>query len=361
MGGDDRLHCEAPDGAGCIEMAEFMHERRTASSRDRIPLHDHVNRWPAALDAIGDTPVTDVPTDSPADTLLKWEQFNPAGSMKDRVAAGMILQAEAEGIIETDTPLVEPSSGNTAAAFAFVSQATGHPCTLVVPPGTSQQKIARMEAYGAKVVVADDVSGGHENHYVSVAKRRAENSEAVCLNQYGNELNALSHYYWTGPELYEQVGDDIDYFVMAMGTGGTISGIARYLTEQTDVCVVGVDAELSAISQAYEGRDEAEYPPHDTVMSGVGKHTELDTMWFDAIDRVVEASPDATASTCHRLRDEGFLLGWSGGAVVTQMAEIGRANPDATLVGIAADSGLNYQDTLYDHDWLEANEVEIDE
>lgn len=340
-------------------MRKLEHADHGASSPGRIPLRDHVDRWPPVLDAVGDTPVTTVPTDAPGDVYLKWEQFNPAGSMKDRVAAGMILQAEAQGIVETDTHLVEPSSGNTAAAFAFVARATGHPCTLVVPPSTSEQKIARMEAFGADVVLAEDVEAGHPDHYVSVAERRADDSDAVCLNQYGNELNALSHYHWTGPELYEQLGDDLDYFVMAMGTGGTISGIARYLKEQTDVRVVGVDAELSAISQAFEGRDESEYPPHDTVMAGVGKHTDLDTMWFEYVDRVVEVGPDATATVCHRLRDEGYLLGWSGGAVVEVMTEIGRDDPDATVAGIAADSGINYRDTLYDTEWLAEEGIDV--
>lgn len=303
------------------------------------------------LRAIGDTPV--VPYETPpgsGSVNVKCEFDNPTGSMKDRVAYGMIADLERRGDLEPGDLIVEASSGNTAGAVALVANRLGYEAVVTAPAGNSPGKLGYVEALGADLVRCPDVPSDDDRHYRREARRIAEARDGVWLDQYGNQSNPRVHAAWTGPEITDQC-PDLTHVVAPMGTGGTMSGIAKHVKRYDDsVTTVGVDAARSNVSAAFA---DGEFGPYETDVEGLGQSDRRPTMWFEHIDEVRSvADEDALRLTRRAASEQGLLVGGSSGAALWVAREIASEEPDATIVTIACDGGEQYFDTVFDDDWM---------
>lgn len=299
------------------------------------------------LSLIGNTPMVAYPGIENERVLCKMESMNPTGSMKDRIAMGILTEAVRTKDIHT---VVEASSGNTAGAVALVANRLGLRCILACPESTSRQKLGYMKAFDAEVHECPSVSSDHPDHYRATAKRLAEETGGFLMNQYYNQSNPGVHAQWTGPEVWAQAGDQMTHLVCAMGTGGLISGTARHVKEQAakagrPVTVVGVDAECSNIATAFYNEPER---PYDTCVEGLGKGGKLPTMWFEHLDEMRRLTDDEAFDQARRAaRQHGMLIGPSAGAALKIACDISQADPAATVVTIICDGGDQYFDTLF--------------
>jgi cystathionine beta-synthase len=311
------------------------------------------------LDLIGNTPLLrlrrslDLPpgTDDGPLVLAKVEYLNPGGSVKDRIATRMIEAAEASGELEPGGTIVEPTSGNTGVGLAMVAQEKGYRCIFVCPDKVSEDKRNVLKAYGAEVVVCPTaVPPEHPDSYYNVSDRLASQPGAWKPDQYSNPNNPLSHYVTTGPEIWEQTEGRITHFVTGMGTGGTISGVGRYLKEKNpEVQVVGADPAGSV----YSGGTGRPY-----LVEGVGEDFWPETYDRGIADRVIEVSDaDSFAFTRRLAREEALLVGGSSGMaayaakqLAAELAAEGRT--DAVIVVLLPDSGRGYLTKVFNDDWL---------
>jgi cystathionine beta-synthase len=291
------------------------------------------------MEAIGETPVVRLGRVFPdAGVVAKLEYMNPGGSIKDRMVRHMLRHMP-----QGTAHVVESSSGNTGAALAMASAVLGLRCDVTVPDTTSCEKIKRIRAYGATVhPCAPDNGTAGADGYHAVAERLAREHEASYLDQYCTALNREAHYRDTGPELWRQLAGEIDVFVCGIGSGGTISGIGRYLKERDPaIIVIGVEPLHSAYREAVTG-------VHDdgvlrTVLEGVGKARP--TAAFDAsvVDDVVQVADDDALRYMGRLaREEGILAGGSSGCVAAGIAQLLPRLAGKRLVTVFPDSGANY-------------------
>lgn len=315
------------------------------------------------LDLIGNTPLVrlsrtlDLPggdggagADGPL-VLAKVEYLNPGGSVKDRIASRMIEAAEASGELKPGGTIVEPTSGNTGVGLAMVAQQKGYHCVFVCPDKVSEDKRNVLKAYGAEVVVCPTaVAPEHPDSYYNVSDRLASQPGAWKPDQYSNPHNPRSHYETTGPEIWEQTEGRITHFVTGMGTGGTISGVGRYLKEQNpDIQVIGADPAGSV----YSGGTGRPY-----LVEGVGEDFWPETYDRGVADRVIEVSDaDSFAFTRRLAREEAMLVGGSAGMaayaarqVAHELAAEGRT--DAVVVVLLPDSGRGYLTKVFNDDWL---------
>ncbi len=310
----------------------------------------------SVLDLIGNTPLVrlrrtlDGLAEGPL-VLAKVEYLNPGGSVKDRIATRMIEAAEASGALQPGGTIVEPTSGNTGVGLAMVAQEKGYHCIFVCPDKVSEDKRNVLRAYGAEVVVCPTaVAPEHPDSYYNVSDRLAAQPGAWKPDQYSNPHNPRSHYETTGPEIWAQTEGRITHFVTGMGTGGTISGVGRYLKDQNpDVQVVGADPEGSV----YSGGTGRPY-----LVEGVGEDFWPETYDRSVADRVIEVSDaDSFAMTRRLAREEALLVGGSCGMAVVaarqlahELAEEGRT--DAVIVVLLPDSGRGYLTKIFNDDWL---------
>ncbi len=316
------------------------------------------------LDLIGNTPLVrigrtlDLPGQSGhgADegplVLAKIEYLNPGGSVKDRIATRMIEAAEASGELQPGGTIVEPTSGNTGVGLAMVAQAKGYSCVFVCPDKVSEDKRNVLRAYGAEVVVCPTaVAPEHPDSYYNVSDRLGSRPGSWKPNQYANPHNPRSHYETTGPEIWRQTEGRVTHFVAGVGTGGTISGVGRYLKEQDPrVQVVGADPAGSV----YSGGTGRPY-----LVEGVGEDFWPETYDRGVADRIIEVSDaDSFAFTRRLAREEAMLVGGSCGMAAfaaRQLAHELAGTPegrDAVIVVLLPDSGRGYLSKIFNDDWL---------
>jgi cystathionine beta-synthase len=303
------------------------------------------------LDAVGDTPLVRLQsiTRGVRPTIVaKLEMLNPGGSVKDRIGLRMIEAAERAGRLKAGGTIVEPTSGNTGHGLAIAAAIKGYKCIFVMPDKMSQEKVALLRAYGAEVVITPTaVPPESPESYYRVADRLTEEIPgAFQPNQYFNDENPQAHYESTGPELWQQTEGEIDVLVAGVGTGGTITGVARYLKEQKpDVMVVGADPEGSVFSG-----DE----PRPYLVEGIGEDFWPKTFDPTVVDRYIRVSDRDSFLTARAItRQEGILVGGSSGTAMFAALEVARELPkDTLIVVIFPDTGRNYLSKLYSDAWM---------
>ncbi len=286
--------------------------------------------------------------------VAKLEHMNPGGSVKDRIAVPMIEAAERAGLLKAGGTIVEPTSGNTGVGLAQAAAARGYRCIFVMADKQSEEKRALLRAYGAEVVVCPtDVDPDDERSYYRVSDRLARDIPGAWKpDQYSNPANPQAHYETTGPEIWEATEGRITHLVVALGTGGTVSGVGRYLKERnSSVVVVGADPDGSVYSGA---------APHPYLTEGIGEDfwpTTYDTSICDVVIRVSDRDSMLMARVA--TAREGILMGESAGTALWAALQHAREvdDPDALFVVLLPDSGRNYVGKLYDDAWLRENSL----
>ncbi len=303
------------------------------------------------LDLIGETPLIELSRISRGvrpRIFVKAEFFNPGGSIKDRIGVRMLDAAEREGKIKKGGTIIEPTSGNTGVGLAQAAALRGYRCIFVMPDKMSQEKVRLLKAYGAEVVICPTaVPKESPKSYYSVADRLTrEIPNSFQPNQYANPENPKTHYDWTGPEIWRQMDGKVDVFVAGMGTGGTISGCAKYFKEQNpNVHIVGVDSEGSV----YTNQEIRPYK-----VEGIGEDFFPETMNLDIVDEMV-ICPDREAfvTARHLAREEGILSGGSCGAAVYGALQVARKYDENTnIVVVLPDGGRSYLSKFYSDEYM---------
>ncbi len=313
------------------------------------------------LDLIGNTPIlklNKIAENLPGTIYAKLEFLNPGGSIKDRIGISMIKAAEAQGLIKPGYTIVEPTSGNTGLGLAMAAIAKGYKMIFTLPDKMSKEKIDLLKAFGAKVIVTPtNVPPDHPANYIKVAERIVkETPNSFMPNQYFNKANPQAHYQTTGPEIWEQTQGKIDILVASMGTGGTISGIARFVKEKKpNVHVVGVDPEGSMYHHAYYG---TKGETHSYKVEGIGEDFLPSNVDFKLIDEIVTVTDKEAFLTARELtQKEGLFAGGSAGAAIFAALQVARRpeNEGKLIVVILPDTGRNYLNKIYSDDWMTEN------
>jgi len=314
------------------------------------------------LDLVGKTPLiklNKMASQFEGNFYAKVESFNPGHSSKDRIALYIIEQAEKQGILSPGDTIIETTSGNTGFSIAMVSIIKGYDCVLAVSSKSSADKIDMLKTMGAKVYVCPaHVSADDPRSYYEVAKRlHSEIKGSVYINQYFNQLNIDAHYASTGPEIWNQTEGKITHLIACSGTGGTISGTAKYLKEQNpDIQVIGVDAFGSVIKKYHETREFDEDEIYPYRIEGLGKNLIPTATDFDVIDEFVKVTDEESAHTARRIaKTEGLFVGYTSGAAmqaIKQLGEEGRFNENDYVVVIFPDHGSRYMSKIYSDKWM---------
>jgi len=315
------------------------------------------------LDLVGDTPLirlNKITAQLDGQFLVKYEGFNPGHSMKDRIAIHIVEEAERRGILKKGSTIIETTSGNTGFSIALVCILKGYDCVLAVNSKASKGKINMLKAMGAKVYVCPaNVSADDSRSYYEVAKRlHRETADSVYINQYFNKLNSEAHYLSTGPEIWEQTEGKVTHVVVASGTGGTISGVGKFLKEKNPaIKVLGVDAFGSILKKFHETSELDVKEIYPYRIEGLGKNLVPTATDFNVID-VFEKVTDESAA--HRARElavtEGLFTGYTSGAVVQatmQYAKKDYFDKDSVVVLILPDHGSRYMEKIYSDDWMQ--------
>jgi len=315
------------------------------------------------LQLIGKTPLIKLNTitsELKGDYFAKVEAFNPGHSTKDRIALYIIEEAERRGILTPGDTIIETTSGNTGFSIAMVSIIKGYDCILAVSSKSSADKIDMLKTMGAKVYVCPaHVSADDPRSYYEVAKRlHQEIKGSVYINQYFNDLNTEAHYKSTGPEIWEQTEGKITHFVACSGTGGTISGTAKYLKEQNpNIKVIGVDAFGSVLKKYHETRELDTNEIYPYRIEGLGKNLIPTATDFDVIDKFIKVTDEESAHTAREIaRTEGLFVGYTSGAVMQALKQLnteGEFKKGDNIVVIFPDHGSRYMSKVYSDKWMD--------
>jgi len=316
----------------------------------------------SVLDLIGNTPLiklNKITKNLKGTFYTKFEGFNPGHSTKDRIALHIIENAEREGLLKKGDTIIETTSGNTGFSLAMVSIIKGYDCILAVSSKSSLDKIDMLKAMGAKVYVCPaHVSADDPRSYYQVAKQlHSEIADSVYINQYFNYLNIDAHYSTTGPEIWKQTNGKITHLVAASGTGGTISGTAKYLKEQNpDIKILGVDAFGSVLKKFHETGELDPDEIYPYRIEGLGKNLIPTATDFNLIDKFEKVSDEESA---HRGREialtEGIFAGYTSGAAMQatfQYAAKGEFDEESVVVVIFPDHGSRYMSKIYNDNWM---------
>ncbi len=325
-------------------------------------MEQKIKAYENILELIGQTPLIKlnrITEKYEGDFYAKVEAFNPGHSTKDRIALYIIEEAEKRGILKPGDTIIETTSGNTGFSIAMVSIIKGYECVLAVSSKSSKDKIDMLRSMGAKVYVCPaHVSADDPRSYYQVAKSLHEEIKgSIYINQYFNELNIDAHYKTTGPEIWEQTAGQLTHFIACSGTGGTISGTARYLKEKNpNIRIIGVDAYGSVLKKYHETREFDAEEIYPYRIEGLGKNLIPTATDFDIIDDFVKVTDEESAHTAREVsKTEGIFVGYTSGAVmqaVKQLSISGEFNKDSKVIMIFPDHGSRYMSKIYSDDWM---------
>ncbi|MCM5663536.1 PLP-dependent cysteine synthase family protein [Galbibacter mesophilus] len=324
--------------------------------KQKIKAYDNV------LDLIGNTPLLKlrkITQNLTGNFYAKVEAFNPGHSSKDRIALHIIEEAERKGILKPGNTIIETTSGNTGFSIAMVSVIKGYECILAVSSKSSPDKIDMLRAMGAKVYVCPaHVSADDPRSYYQVARRMHDEMKgSVYINQYFNELNMEAHYKSTGPEIWDQTSGQITHLIACSGTGGTISGTARFLKEKNpNIKIIGVDAYGSVLKKYHETREFDSDEIYPYRIEGLGKNLIPTATDFDVIDKFVKVTDEESAHTAREIsKTEGCFVGYTSGAVmqaVKQLDEENEFGENSVVVMVFPDHGSRYMSKIYSDEWM---------
>ncbi len=315
------------------------------------------------LQLIGETPLVklnNITSSFKGKFYAKLESFNPGHSSKDRIALFIIEEAERKGIIKPGDTIIETTSGNTGFSIAMISIIKGYDCILAVSSKSSSDKIDMLKTMGAKVYVCPaNVSADDPRSYYEVAKRlNQEIKGSVYINQYFNDLNIEAHYKTTGPEIWTQTQGKITHLVACSGTGGTISGVSKFLKEKNPMIkILGVDAYGSVLKKYHETKEFDEKEIYPYRIEGLGKNLIPSATSFDLIDKFMKVKDEDSAHTARELaKTEGLFVGYTSGAAVQAVKQFDSKNefkPNDLVVIIFPDHGSRYLSKIYSDKWME--------
>ena len=326
-------------------------------------MNKNLNVYDNVLGLVGNTPLiklNKIVSKFQGSFFAKVEGFNPGHSTKDRIALYIIEQAEKKGILKPGDTIIETTSGNTGFSLAMVSIIKGYKCILAVSSKSSPDKIDMLKIMGAEVYVCPaHVSAEDPKSYYEVAKRlHKEIEDSIYINQYFNELNIEAHYNSTGAEIWNQTEGKITHLVACSGTGGTISGTAKFLKEQNkNIKIIGIDAYGSVLKKYHETRkfDKNEIYPYR--IEGLGKNLIPSATDFDKIDRFVKVTDEGSAHSAREIAcKEGLFVGYTSGAVLEGLKQLnaeGVFNNESIVVAIFPDHGSKYMSKVYNNEWME--------
>ena len=312
-------------------------------------------------ESIGNTPMVilnNITKNLPCSVWAKYETFNPGNSVKDRIGLNMIIEAENKGHLKPGGTIIEGTSGNTGMGLAIASISRGYKCIFVTSDKQSQEKVDILRAFGADVIVCPtDVEPDDPKSYYSVSKKLSEETEnSWYVNQYDNLSNRITHYESTGPEIWDQTDGRVTHFVVGVGSGGTISGVGKFLKEKNpDIKIWGVDAYGSVLKKYHETGvfDKTEIYPY--VTEGIGEDMIPKNIDFNIIDGFTKVTDKDAAIFCRKLlKQEGMFLGNSAGAAIKGVLQLkDKFNPDDLVVVLFHDHGSRYLKKIYNDDWMQ--------